>query len=132
MQQILLQLVTFVHILFVLFVVLTPFTNSNYLLLLHSITIPFIIIHWLMNDDTCVLTMVERNIKKGLYGDAYKEEECLTCRLIEPVYNFVNDNRTFSKIIYIITILLWSISVGKLVYKYKTGKINDWKQLFVL
>ncbi len=132
MEEVQLHIITLAHILFVLFVVVTPFINSNYLLLLHSIMIPFIIFHWITNNNICVLTIIEKNIKKKLYKEDYKEDECFTCRLIEPVYDFIDDNRTFSNIIYLVTIILWMISVGRLTYKYKTGKINNWKQLFIL
>jgi len=132
MEEIQLKIITFAHILFVLFIVVTPFTNSNYLLLLHSIMVPFIIFHWITNNNICVLTVLEKNIKKNLYKENYKEEECFTCRLIEPVYDFVDDNKTFSKIIYIVTIMLWLISTGKLVYKYNSGEITNWKQFFIM
>lgn len=132
MQRVLLTLVTLMHVLFIIFVVVTPFTNSNYLLLLHVVLIPFMMIHWITNDNTCVLTMMEKSLKKSLYKDNYSEENCFTCRLIEPVYNFVDDNKKFSAIIYIIVIALWLISTGKLVYKYRSGEIDNWKQLFVI
>jgi len=132
MQELLLKLITLAHTLFIIFVVVTPFTNSNYFLLLHSFMIPFVILHWIMNDDTCVLTIIERNIKKQLYKEDYKDDECFTCRLIEPVYNFVDDNKTFSKIIYYLTIGLWLISFGKLLCGYRYGQITSWKQLFII
>ena len=132
MQRVLLTLVALMHVLFILFIVITPFTDSNYLLLLHAVLIPFMIIHWIMNDNTCVLTMIERSLKKSLYKDNYSEENCFTCRLIEPVYNFVDDNKKFSTIIYIFVIVLWMISTGKLLNKYRTGEIDNWKQLFVI
>lgn len=132
MQQTLLVLITIMHILFILFVVITPFTNNNYLLLLHAVVIPFVLFHWILNDDTCVLTMIERFLKKSIYKDNYSEESCFTCRLIEPVYNFVDDNKKFSKIIYITIIILWFISSGKLLYKYHTNQITNWKDLFII
>lgn len=132
MQEVLLKVVMLIHVLFVLFVVITPFTNSNYLLLLHSIIIPFIILHWITNNDTCALTTAERYLRQNISKEAYDDSQCFTCRLIEPVYNFVDDNKTFSKIIYIVTISLWLISVGKLAYKYKTGSINSLTSLFIL
>ena len=132
MQELLLKIITLAHVLFVIFVIISPFVNSNYLLLLHSVMVPFVILHWIMNDNTCVLTIIERNIKKQLYKETYKDDECFTCRLIEPVYNFIDDNKTFSKMIYFLTGILWIVSFGRLVCKYNNGQITNWTQLFVL
>ena len=129
MLDILLKVISLVHIIFVIFVVLTPFSNINYFLMLHAIFLPFIMLHWICNDNTCVLTVIERNLRKKIYGKV-DEEDCITCRLIEPVYDFRKDYATFSMIIYAITITLWLCSVGKLAYKYKTGDITDYIDLF--
>ena len=130
-QELLLKFITFLHIIFVLFVVITPFTNSNYLLFLHFIFVPFLMLHWLLNDNTCILTIIERNLRKAIYGKV-DEEDCITCRLIEPVYDFRKNYETFSTIIYVITFLLWTITAGKLYYKYHTGSINSLRDLFIL
>jgi len=132
MEEILLKLITLLHIIFILFVIGIPLTNSNYFLMIHSIIIPFLIIHWLCNDNTCILTIIERNLKKKLYGDKYDDNDCFTCRLIEPIYDFKNNYNTFSKIIYIVTIILWLISIGKLYCKYRNGEINTIKKLFIM
>ncbi len=131
MLDILLKLITLLHTLFVLFVIFIPFTNMNYFLMLHAIFLPFIMLHWICNDNTCILTVVERNLRKRIYGKV-DEEDCVTCRLIEPVYDFRKNYATFSVIIYTITILLWLISVGKLGYKYKTGDITSFIDLFTM
>ena len=131
MQELILKLITLVHIMFILFVIIAPFTNSNYILLLHAIFVPFMMLHWLLNDNTCVLTIIERNLRKQIQGeDNYDENDCFTCKLIEPIYDFNKNYETFSKFIYIFTIILWSISVGKLYCKYKSGDIGSFKQLF--
>lgn len=132
MINILLKIITFMHVMFVLFIVFSPVTNSNYILMLHSIMVPFLMAHWICNDDTCVLTIIERNLRKKVYNDKYKDDDCFTCKLIEPVYNFIDDYKTFSSIIYFIVIILWLISTGKIYYKYRNGLITNWKQLFIL
>lgn len=87
------------------------------------------ILHWLCNDNTCALTVIERKLRKQIYGEV-DEEDCITCRLIEPVYDFRKNYETFTAIIYGITISLWALSAGKLFYGYKTGAINNFKDLF--
>jgi len=129
MNKFVLTIITVLHLMFIMFVVITPFTNSNYLLLLHAIIIPFIILHWLCNNNTCCLTMVERSIRKKIYGSS-QDDHCITCKLVEPVYDFKNNYNGFSNLIYILTISLWAVSAGKLFYRYKTGSIQKLDQLF--
>lgn len=112
-----------------MFVIFIPFTNMNYFLMLHAIFIPFVMLHWICNDNTCILTVVEKNLKKKIYGKVDKDE-CITCQLIEPVYDFRKNYAKFTVIIYAITISLWLISIGKLGYKYKIGDISEFSDLF--
>lgn len=128
-KYILFQLITFLHILFVMFVILTPFIGSNYFLLLHIIIIPFIMFHWILNDNSCFLTLVERSLGKSLWSD-YDDANCVTCQLVEPVYDFKNNYDEFSQMIYISTIILWLLSVFKLYKRYSDGKIRGWRDLF--
>lgn len=119
-----------VHIIIILFVVCVPFTNSNYFLLLHAIFVPFMMLHWVTNNNTCCLTVTEkflRNVKTD--KDA---QECFTCKLIEPIYDFKKNHEAQSAIIYVITIILWIISVSKLGYKIKSGEINSLRTLISL
>lgn len=129
MIDILLKIVSLLHVLFVIFVIVTPFINSNYFLMMHIIFLPFMMLHWFCNDNTCILTVVEKYLKRKLYGKI-DEEECLTCKLIEPVYDFRKNYAQFTVIIYTITILLWLISVGRMTYKYKSGEITSYIDLF--
>lgn len=125
-----LQIISFVHILLILFIIIIPFTNSNYLLLIHAIIVPFIVLHWLMNDNTCILTIIEKNLREQYYGVVPTKEECFTCQLIEPIYDFKNNYESMSSAIYIITIILWGISVYKLYSKYMSGEITNFDDLF--
>ena len=134
-NEILLKLITLIHLLLVLFVALTPFIGTNYFRLLHFITVPFIMLHWICNDNTCVLTVVERFLRKKVYGEGKKdkvEEDCFTCKLIEPVYDFKKNYQAFSNSIYIITIGLWLITATRFYYQYKIGDIKEWPDLFRL
>lgn len=126
-----LKTIVCLHTLFIIFVVTTPFLNINYFLMLHTIFIPFMVGHWLTNNNTCVLTVVEKGLRKQL-DDKFDEDECFTCKLIEPVYDFKKNYEQFSTFIYILTFTLWLISSYKLYSKCKTGQINSWKDMFIL
>lgn len=131
MKKLLLKLITLIHIIFVLFIIATPFFKSNYLLLLHSIFVPFMVLHWICNDNTCILTIIERQLRKQIYGKI-DDNDCITCRLIEPIYDFRKNYMQFSVIIYTVTILLWLISIGRLYCKYKSGEIKNIKNLLTI
>jgi hypothetical protein len=132
MENITLTLIIIIHTIFILFVILTPFTNSNYFLLLHSIIIPFVMIHWILNNNTCFLTFLEQKIKSKIYGTPIDLNECFTSKIIHPIYNFKASNEEFSLYIYVVTIILWIMSISKLTYKYKTGNIKTITDLFVI
>ena len=118
-----LNIIIVLHIFFVLFVVLTPFVGSNYLMLLHVILVPFMVFHWYLNNNMCALTIVEKNIRKSLYGEV-ESDDCFTCKLIEPVYDFKKNYESFSTLIYAITFVLWSVSAYKLTSRYMSGELR--------
>ena len=124
------KLIWFIHVCIILFVVIIPFSNSNYFIMLHSIFIPFMLLHWFTNNDTCVLTMIEKRFRNVKTKE--DEEDCFTCRLINPIFNFNKNNINISALLYIIVILLWFMSISRLMLKYKNGEIENYKDLFVI
>jgi len=130
-DEIKLKIIMICHLILVLFVVITPLTNSNYLLLMHSIIVPFIMIHWLANNDMCVLTLAEKEIRKRLNKYSVSDE-CFTCKIIEPVFNFKSNNNENATYIYIATTLLWTTSLIKLYNKYKTKNIQSFYDLLII
>lgn len=129
-NKILLITITIIHLLIVCFVVGTPFFGNNYTLLIHAIIVPFIIAHWITNDDTCVLTTMELYLRESIYGKPTTKDDCLTCKIISPVYNLTTQYKEYIFSIYAITIVLWLTSVSKLCYKYYTGSIVTPRDLF--
>jgi hypothetical protein len=118
------DIIYLLHILYILFIILTPFSNSNYFLVLHVITIPFMLLHWILNDDTCALTLIEKQLRRDTNNN-----NCFTYQLISPIYNFTNNYHTFSKSIYVIVLILWFLSIKKLYNKYKLKEITTFKDL---
>lgn len=125
-------LINIVHLIVIIFVLATPFSNSNYLLLLHIIVIPFIILHWLLNNNTCCLTVAEKYIREKNTGTAVKEDDCFTYQLVAPIYDFNKDHEAFSTFIYILTISLWFISVYNISNKICTNQIKTINELFLI
>jgi hypothetical protein len=120
-----LVLITVLHLIIVLFIIITPFTNSNYLLLLYIITVPFIILHWIMNNNTCSLTVAEKYIRQKTYGVILNDDECFTYNLIAPIYDFNKNYETFSNFIYIATFSLLSLASYKFYKKIYNGEIKN-------
>ena len=132
MHKILLYLIMLIHFLLVLFVILTPFFGNNYMLFMHAIIVPFIMIHWILNDNTCVLSTIEKKIRETINnGKTIDKNICFTCRLIDPVYDFRANYDDYATQIYLITTVLWLYSIGKLYYKYNTGEIRTIHDLFI-
>jgi len=124
-DNITLQLIVLIHTLFVLFVVITPFSNSNYFLLLHAIVVPFVMLHWLLNNNMCALTLFEKKLREKITGTITDKKECFTCKIIEPIYDFKNNYKERAALIYAGTTLLFGIRSYKLYKKYKQGKIKN-------
>jgi len=130
MNELFLQIIVFLHIMYILFIILAPFSNIKYILVLHVIIVPFMMMHWLTNNNMCALTLAEKHIRQQLYGTS-DSDDCFTCRLIEPVYDFTNNKGSMIIFIYLVTLLLWFISLYKLYNKYHTGEIQSFYDLFI-
>ena len=103
------------HVLFVVFMIYAPFSGFPQLIVLHAITTPFIMFHWLLANDTCCLTLCERWLR------GCEAEESFFHSLVSPVYMAavpgcgpVSD-AALSRWVWIVTLVLWSVSVGRLV-----------------
>jgi hypothetical protein len=131
MHEFILYMIVVLHFLFVMFVVITPFIGNNYFLLLHAIIIPFIMAHWYTNDNNCALTMMEKKLRKNLYGEEPDPNDCFTYNLIAPVYDFKKNNSDMSIIIYLVTISLWGYTLLRLYTNYKEGKLSKLEDLMM-
>lgn len=56
-------LVSGLHLAFLAFMLLAPFTNNRTLLVAHFWVTPFLWLHWALNDDTCALTALEKLLR---------------------------------------------------------------------
>lgn len=114
----------------ILFIVIVPFTSITYLLVLHAIVVPFIMLHWYFNDNTCCLTLMEQKIREKIYNEPVDRNTCFMAKLINPIYDFRGNHEQFSDIIYIGTGILWLIGIFKLIGQYDSGQIKNWTDLF--
>jgi hypothetical protein len=126
-----LVIITILHIIVILFVLITPFTNYNYFLFMHAIIVPFIMLHWYLNNNACSLTIAEKEIRKRMNGGNKNvdDDECYTYKFIAPIYDFNKNHEEYSNFIYILTSGLWIISLYKLYTKFSDGSIKSFADL---
>lgn len=113
--EILANLVAIFHSIVVIFVLLSPFTNIPYLLVLHITFSISLLIHWWGNSNICSLSVLESKLRGLHYTDSF------THRFIGPVYDV--SNSTWSTLCYVIVIVLALLSS----YKLYTSK--RWEQV---
>ena len=80
-MELLANIIAFLHLILVIFVVSTPFVTDNTLILLfYSFIVFSIMFHWITNNDMCVLTLIESKLRNK------KTNQTFMGRLISPVY----------------------------------------------
>ena len=126
----LLYLIKALHLAIIIFVVGTPFLNINYFLLLHVITVPFIMFHWILNNNTCALTIAEHFITEKITGKKVDPRESFMSNLINPVYDFADNHRDLDILLYIVVSILFLISALRLIKKKLDGEIKTLTDLF--
>jgi hypothetical protein len=104
---ILANIIFFIHLLLCIACFIIPFiTNDMKLLSLYSFVIVFIIFHWAINDDTCILTYIEHKLRNIDTKDTFFD------RLISPIYKLDND------VIKLYIMVSWTFVQYKLTYRY--------------
>lgn len=117
MDNLCVLIIQLLHLIFILFILVTPFTNIYPLLLLHIVVIPFMLLHWMTNNNICAFTILEHYIRKEIYSEEIAENETFIGRLVMPVYDFNSNHKELETILYIVCIVLWLVSVVKVYLK---------------
>lgn len=73
-------LISLLHALYVLWFVYTPFSDNLTLLMVHVVAAPAMMVHWALNNDTCVLTALEASLR------GVRPEGTFIGRLVSPIY----------------------------------------------
>lgn len=105
------NIVWILHFLFMAWFVLTPFFNNGPMLTLHLFTGPLLWLHWLLNDDTCSLTLLEMKLRGIDHCN-----ESFFWNVVSPIYK-PQLNANGSNILWIVSVLLWLITVAKVLRK---------------
>ena len=104
-------LVRTLHLLFVIFMVLVPFSYRRDYLIMHTILVPFLFFHWITNNDVCVLTELEK-----YFSNKQNNEDTFIGSIISPIYKIETSklNCNLKKVTKVFTLLLWAISTEKI------------------
>ncbi len=126
-NETILLFINVLHMIVILFVICAPFSGSNYFLTMHLMLVPFILLHWVLNNNTCSLTVAEKFIREQTYGKAVKEDECYSFKFIAPIYDFNKNHEAYSNFTYILTISLWLVSMYNINKKISSGEIRSFQ-----
>ena len=116
------QIIQLIHAFVIVFILGAPFFGGDYLLSLHFIIIPFIMLHWITNQSVCALTEIEKfargrcESKDTFFGqvmDPIYKSESFIGRLAAPFYTF-EDEETETLAVWVGLTGLWLITLFKL------------------
>lgn len=91
-----------IHYILITYIIVTPFTNSEWLLTLHAIMMPGLMVHWITNNNMCSLTLLESQLT------GQNMDNTFIGKIANPFFE-VNDN-----LIYCAVFGLWLLSLYKL------------------
>lgn len=104
------NIIFFIHLIFLIGILVVPFTNNKMNLEFYSILIPFLFYHWSTNDDTCALTQAE------IVLTGQPKEETFMHRVVSPIYK-MEDNQ-INNLTKSVFFLLWGI------VQYRLGRFD--------
>ena len=115
------NIIQIIHILVRIFIVATPFLGDEYLLSLHAITIPFVMMHWASNQTVCALTELEKFVSGKKEEDTFfgqifvpiYKNESFVGTILKPIYT-VKDKDEEKRLVWIGLTLIWFITLYRL------------------
>jgi len=115
------NIIQIIHILVRIFLVATPFFGDQYLLSLHAITIPFVMMHWASNQTVCALTELEKFVSGNKEEDTFfgqifvpiYKNESFVGTILKPIYT-VKDKDEEKRLVWVGLALLWFITLYRL------------------
>lgn len=120
----------FIHVLFISFIILAPFSKSIYILLIHIIISIGVLTHWYTNSNICSLSLFESKLRNINYNETFMH------RLVSPIYNISESELLKFCYLVVILALLQSIfnvynspNTYKMIKCFKINKYNHNKCL---
>ena len=79
------------------------------MLVLHFIMMPFLWFHWLLNDDTCALTLIEQKLRD--LDPSECKDKSFFFNLVSPVYKIQDSD--MRRAAWVISVGLWFVTLSK-------------------
>ena len=128
-------IIQIIHILVRIFLVATPFLGDEYLLSMHAVTIPFVMMHWASNQTVCALTEMEKLVSGNKEEDTFfgqifvpiYKNESFVGTILKPIYT-VQDNDEEKRLVWIGLTILWFITLYRLSqtdFSYLRAELRD-------
>lgn len=111
-MKILPEVVLFIHTFLSTSVMMIPFFGDIQMLLFNTFFMCVIGLHWLLNNNICVLTVIEKLLRQK-----YDDEETFFGSIFGKLYSIGND----SEIYWYVLVMLLSVSLIK-IFLYINGK----------
>lgn len=106
-------LVSFLHFLVLFWALVAPFHKE--LQVSYVVLMPIIMIHWIIMDDSCILTVLEKHIR-GCSGD-----ESYVHKFVSKIYN-VPDG-VLGKLMWVYAIVTWLYAVSQVSWEDITNNL---------
>ena len=105
------SLIFVIHLALFIFSMIIPFAGNTRQLKAYSLLVPFLMLHWATNDDTCVLTMIEERLSN------VPKKRTFMGRLLGPIYT--RGDTELGKLTTCLFFGLW------LIVQYKLGMLSS-------
>lgn len=96
------------HVALIAFVLAAPFSSNPALLRLHSMAVPSIVFHWMVNSDVCCLTLLENRLR----GAPLSETNGFVHSVVAPVYNVHREDAAY--VSWAVALLTWLVSISRI------------------
>lgn len=103
------NIVRLLHVLFVFWMVVTPFSSNEPMLVLHLFVTPFLWFHWLVNDDACSLTLLETKLRGVECSESFFHS------VVSPIYK--PRDQDVREMAWIASVALWFVTLYKVIQK---------------
>lgn len=124
-MELLANIIFILHVLIFLFVITVPFIGSDIFVLLNLVFMIGILVHWICNNNICVLTVIEKTIRGTPHDD-----QTFFGKLFDGVYTFGKDSRISWWILcFLILFSLYKVIKGKVIQKFINELRDSYKAI---
>jgi hypothetical protein len=99
-----------VHVGVIAFVLLAPFSSDPSVVRAHVWLVPFLWVHWLLNNDACALTVLECKLR------GVPTEASFVHSVVSPVYRITQTSA--KTLAWVASLLVWGVAVWRAMHMH--------------